>query len=241
VWQVSAFGAGLVTLAIALLPPVDTLADVLFSVHMAQHLALIVVAAPLTALGAPQVPLLWALSRSMRVGIGRLVVQLYGLRKLGCMPVAFALHSLSIWLWHIPGPYEAALRIDALHALEHSSLLGSGFLFWAAAFHGLTRARGTLGASVLYVFALGAQCTGLGALIALSNRPWYAAYAWGGFGLSGMDDQILAGALMWVPASLLYLAYALVLLGAWLHPLNLAGADLPRRRPARRAGAQPRP
>src|SRR5207253_8229647 len=108
-----------------------------------------------------------------------------------------------------------------LHALEHVVLLGTGFIFWSTAFNGLARAGRTLGASVLYVFGLGAQCTGLGALIALSTQPWYRLYATTGAVrglLSTMDDQALAGALMWVPAGMFYLGFALLLLGAWLRP-----------------------
>jgi putative membrane protein len=68
---------------------------------------------------------------------------------------------------------------------------------------------------------MGAQCTALGALITFSAQPWYAAYvsttrAWG---LSPLDDQVLAGVLMWVPAGFAYLALALVLFGVWLRPL----------------------
>lgn len=244
-WQAAAFAGGLVVVAIALISPLDALAEALFSAHMAQHLVLMSVAAPLLALGAPQLSLLWSVQRGSRVALGRLVLRLHWLRVLSGLPVAFGLHSLALWLWHAPPLYEGALRNGLLHAFEHLVLLGTGFVFWSAAFNGLARSGRTLGASVLYVFALGAQCTGLGALITLSARPWYSFYAattvaWG---LSALDDQALAGALMWVPAGMLYLGFTLLLLGAWLRPLPVVNRaeSSPLRPPRVRPSAEPAP
>ena len=219
-WQVKAFAAGTLMVALALISPLDAAADQLFSAHMLQHLLLMAVAAPMLALGGTQVAWLWALPRGGRVALGRLLNHLRGLRVLWSLPLAFVYHSLALWVWHVPPLYEGALHSAALHALEHLALLGSGVVFWSTAFSGLARGGWTPGASVLYVFALGAQCTGLGALITLSARPWYPLYATTStaWGLSAMDDQVLAGALMWVPAGFVYLAFALLLLGAWLRP-----------------------
>ncbi len=224
-WQPAVFGTGLLSVLTALFSPLDALSDALFSAHMLQHLLLMTVAAPLIALGGPLLPLLWAWPHRTRMAVGRALARAHPLLRLNraasSLPVAFGVHSLSLWVWHTPVLYEGALRNSWLHATEHLVLLGTGVVFWSAAWAGVARAGRRLGASVLYVFALGAQCTGLGALITLSPRPWYAFYAdtapvWG---LSAVDDQVLAGALMWVPAGLIYLAFALVLLGAWLRPL----------------------
>ena len=184
-------------------------------------------------------PLLWSVSRTSRVTLGRMLRRLHGLGILATLPVAFVLHSLALWLWHAPLLYDGALRNAGLHALEHVVLVGTGFLFWSAAFHHLVRGARAPGAAVLAVFALGAQCTGLGALITLSDRPWYAPYAPGAWGLSAMDDQVLAGALMWVPAGLLYLGYALLLLGVWLRATSPAGTVPPDLPPAPFQGAGP--
>jgi cytochrome c oxidase assembly factor CtaG len=170
------------------------------------------------------------------------LARLRWLRPLGWLPVAFAVHSITLWLWHAPPLYEGALRNAALHAIEHLALLGTGYLFWSAALHGVARATGTSAASVLFVFALGAQCTGLGALITLSSRLWYPSYATttAAWGLSPMDDQVLAGALMWVPAGFVYLGLALLLLGLWLRPvapISPRQAAPPRQPPAHLPGA----
>jgi putative membrane protein len=224
-WQVCTFIFGLFGIAVALISPLDAMADVLFSAHMIQHLMLLAIAAPLLALGAPAVPLLWSVSRGTRVSMGRLFRGAHRLSVFASLPFAFVLYSLALWLWHTPPLYDGALSNAALHALEHVTLLGTGFLFWSAAFHRLVRGACAPGAAVLCVFAFAAQCTGLGALITLSSRPWYATYASGAWGLSAMDDQVVAGALMWVPAGMLYLSYALLLLGAWLRPVSPAEGD----------------
>ena len=229
-WQAVAFTTGLAAVAVALLSPLDTLADTSFSAHMGQHLLLMAVAAPLLALGSPELALLWSVSRGTRVVLGR---EIHRGRYLTSLPVAFTLHSFALWAWHAPPLYEAALHDAVLHALEHLTLLGTGLLFWSAAFFGLHRNTGQVGAAILYVFAFAAQCTGLGALITLSRTPWYASYP-------SLDDQVLAGVLMWVPAGMLYLAYALLLLGCWLHPLrglSRAAPDLRRQPPQQPPGA----
>jgi cytochrome c oxidase assembly factor CtaG len=220
-WQVVTFAVGLLSVAAALLSPLDALAADLFSAHMTQHLLLASVAAPLLALGVPHVPLLWSVNRGRRIALGRLLQRNHWLHPLSTLPLSFAVHSLALWLWHAPLLYEGALRNGALLALEHEVLLGTGFVFWAAAFNGLGRPGRTPGASVLYVFALAAQCTALGALMTFATRPWYAFYATTtpAWGLSAMDDQVLAGALMWMPAGMLYLGFALLLLMAWLRPV----------------------
>src|SRR5205085_6919719 len=119
--QVVAFSAGLAAVAVALLPPLDDAAAGSLTAHMAQHVILLAVAAPLLALGVP-VPspergwAWWA--------AGALVVQ-----------------SVVMWAWHAPAPYEAALRHQPLHALEHASFLVSATALWWAI--GLRRRRGT--------------------------------------------------------------------------------------------------
>jgi putative membrane protein len=242
-WQVKAFVAGMVTVALALISPLDGMADQLFSAHMGQHLLLMAIAAPMLALAGAQVAWLWALPRGARVLLGQLVNRFHSLRVLWSLPVTFAAHSLALWVWHAPPLYVGALHHATVHVLEHLALLGTGVMFWSAAFSGLARGGRTPGASVLCVFALGAQCTGLGALITLSTRPWYSVYVetsakWG---LSPMDDQVLAGALMWVPAGFVYLGFALLLLGAWLRPtspVSRAESGPPHQPPAQLPGGQ---
>ena len=124
--------------------------------------------------------------------------------------MAFVVHSLALWLWHIPSLYDAALAVDWIHVLEHLSFVGTAVLFWWATLHS---GRVGYGVAVLFVFALALESTILGALLTFSRGPWYASHLTTavGWGLSPLEDQQLAGLIMWIPGGLVYLVSALAL------------------------------
>ena len=128
------FGVGLAVIAASLFSPLDNLADALFSAHMVQHLLLIMIAAPLLVLGAPLVPMLWALPAARRRAVGGWWNRSRAVRPavlvLTHPGVAFTLHTLALWFWHFPLPYQAALEHEWLHALEHLSFVGTASLLW---------------------------------------------------------------------------------------------------------------
>lgn len=214
--QAACLGAGLLALAWALLSPLDTVGAVLFSAHMLQHMVLMLVAAPLLALGRPGYTLLWALPLRVRRGLAR-VWQARGLRPwlrvLGSPLVLLALHTAAVWAWHLPALYNAALASNAVHALEHACFLGTALLFWWR-----VRTGAGSGAALLYVFAAALQSGALGVLMSLAPTAWYPVQARGaaGWGLTALEDQQLAGLLMWVPGNGVYLVAALGLTHAWL-------------------------
>jgi putative membrane protein len=210
--QVAFFSSGLLIVLIALESPLDALAKALLAAHMLQHLLLILVAGPLLVLGAPLPSVLWALPEAPRRGLGALWKHLNGLEKPG---VAFALHSLALWAWHVPVLYGAAIDNRAVHTLEHVSFLGTAILFWFAV---LKPGRPAFGLGVLFIFGLAVQSSILGALLAFSPTPWYAAHLTSAqqWGLSPLDDQQVAGLIMWIPGGAIYLAAALGLFAAWL-------------------------
>ncbi|HLH25370.1 MAG TPA: cytochrome c oxidase assembly protein [Chloroflexota bacterium] len=221
-WQAAAYAAGLAAIAVALVSPLDALSDALFAAHMVQHLILMLVAAPLLVLGAPLVPALWSLRRGQRQAVGRWWRGARPVRAawrwLSQPGIVWGLYAAAVWLWHLPGPYQAALASTPIHALEHASLLASALLFWWTALHPGRPGRLGHGAGVLYVFTAGFQGGLLGVLLTFAQTPWYPAYtsreaAWG---LSPIDDQQLAGLLMWIPAGLVHLLAALGLFFAWL-------------------------
>ncbi|MFL5605628.1 MAG: cytochrome c oxidase assembly protein, partial [Gemmatimonadaceae bacterium] len=118
-WRMGAFVAALGALTVALISPLDALGSVLFSAHMAQHLLLMMVAAPLIALGEPLMVTLWAVPVRWRRAIGRFWIRARRLRaawRLVSAPaVALLLHVVVLWLWHLPALYERALRSEWVH------------------------------------------------------------------------------------------------------------------------------
>ncbi|HEX2079513.1 MAG TPA: cytochrome c oxidase assembly protein [Longimicrobium sp.] len=219
-WQAACFAAGWATLLLALVSPLHPLGEVLFSAHMAQHELLVAVAAPLLVLGRPLVPLLWAVPVRWRRAAGGWAKSSSvraGWRAVSAPLAAWLLHAAALWLWHLPAAYQAALGSAAVHAAQHAAFLGTGLLFWWALFHGREGRMG-YGAAVFYLFATAMHSGALGALLALSPTPWYPAYggvtaAWG---LTPLEDQQLAGLIMWIPAGLSYLVAGLALLAAWM-------------------------
>jgi putative membrane protein len=229
-WQVACFSGGLLTVLVALESPLDALSADLFAAHMVQHLLLLLVAGPLLVLGAPLVPLLWALPEASRRVLGAWFLRA---SRLGRPAVAFALHSVALWVWHVPILYDAALKNRPVHVLEHVSFLGTAVLFWWAVLYG-----GRVGyrSGVLYVFGLALQSTVLGALLAFAPVPWYTGHRPLSWGMTPLEDQQLAGLIMWVPGGSIYLAAALGLFATWLRVSSrpAPGPDREAHTPARR-------
>jgi cytochrome c oxidase assembly factor CtaG len=224
-WEAACFAAGLAAIFIALDSPLDAMSLNLVSAHMVQHLTLIVVAAPLLALGRPHTALLWALRRDDRRIIGR-----WWRRSIVCRPlwrlvtaplVVLVLHTAALWIWHLPVLYQEAVMNDGVHTLEHVSFLGTALLLWWTLVH---PGKWGHGAGVLLIFVTGMQSVALGVLFTFSRAPWYPVYigrtaAWG---LTPLADQQLAGVIMWVPAGVIYLAAAAILFVTWMREMEAA-------------------
>jgi cytochrome c oxidase assembly factor CtaG len=227
-WQAVAYLGALVVLFVALLSPLDALSEELSSAHMAQHMLLMTVAAPLFILGAPTLVLAWGL---LPMGNGE-----WGMRN--AFHFAFriphsaflwqplflwALYAVTLWAWHHPTLYQAALRQPLVHDAQHLSFFVAACLFWRGGLDPLGRRRLHPAAAVPYLFLTSLHASALGVFLALSPRPWYSDYmgrtpAWG---LTPLEDQQLAGLIMWMPACLIYPAVAATLFGSWL--AGLAG------------------
>jgi len=210
--RIAAFVLAIGSLVVALASPFDALADRSFAWHMGQHLLLMSVAGPLLAASNAHLVLLRAFPVRVRRGIGRAIAAIPGVRQSGHAAaaawLAFFTFSLGLWLWHAPGMYDLALRDDTIHTLEHLTFLVTSIAFWRVIGTSGGR-RLSIGTSVLMVSLIGLEGALLAALITLAPRPLYAAYA----GDPGaLADQVLAGVLMWVPASLLYVASSVLAL-----------------------------
>ncbi len=221
-WRILAFTGGIVALFVALVSPLHGMSESLFSAHMAQHMLLTVVAAPLLVLGAPATPMLLALPQRMRNTLGRWWQQATtiraGWRALTAPVVVWLLHALAIWLWHMPSLYEATRGDDFIHALQHASFIGTALLFWWVAVQTRRHRGAGYGLGILFVFTTALVTGMLGALITFASGPWYSSYAFtvALWGLTPLEDQQLAGLIMWIPVGLVYTVAALAMLLAWL-------------------------
>lgn len=216
------FVAALTVIAVALVSPLDAAAGSLASAHMIQHVLLVVVAAPLMAAAAPGSALFRSGSIALRRAVTgwrrRLRLTRGNLAVLQNPAMVWLIHVVTVWFWHAAGPYEAALSNDALHAAEHLSFLVTGFLFWRLVVGLPGTARVSGGYGVLLLFALSLQGVFLAALLTFATTPWYPTYAASapGWGASPLDDQRLAGLVMWIPSGLVYLGVALGLMLDWV-------------------------
>ena len=219
-WQALSFAAGLLSLALALLSPVVWLSTVLFSVHMTQHEILMLVAAPLLVFGQPLFAMLWALPRAGRETWGRWSQTPFVARSWTAITgpfTVFLLHAFALWIWHTPRLYEAALHSEAVHAVEHLCFVLTAALFWWAMIHGRYGRIG-YGIAVLYIFLTAIHSSVLGALMTISPDVLYPDYVATGlpWHVDALEDQQLAGLLMWVPSGLVFIMFGLALFAAWL-------------------------
>jgi cytochrome c oxidase assembly factor CtaG len=198
-WRRASYAGGLLVLAVALSPPVDTLSDQLLVAHMVEHLLIGDIAALLIVLGFTG-PLLAPLLRMRYVG---------RLRVLSHPAVAVPLWAINFYAWHLPVLYQAALRHDALHALEHATFLAFGIAVWMGLLGPLPKPQWfTNGARLVYIIAVRLIGTVLANAMIFSGTVWYPYYHAGDaqWHISAMGDQIAAAGVMMVEESLLTIA-----------------------------------
>ena len=240
-WRAIAFAAGLAAVLLVLVTPLDDAGHERLWAHMVQHEVLVVVAAPLLILANPLPSLLWALPPRARASVApwwRRLSRSHSRPRgwAAWAAAALVLQTVAFWAWHAPDLYEAALHSEVLHALQHTCFLGTALFFWWAVLG--ARRRSLYGGGVLANFFAALQGVALGAFMTLAGRVWYPTYAATvGGSLTPLEDQQVAGVIMWGPAGVAYLLAAVLLFGAWL-----GGSDgesdesrLPRQPPPRLA------
>jgi cytochrome c oxidase assembly factor CtaG len=225
--RAGAFYAALATLAIALCSPIDALSEQLFWVHMIQHILLLMVAAPLLVLARPWVRMWRALPLDWRRGLARSLGRdprtrpLRDLvRLLGTPAVSFALFSVVLLAWHVPALFDATLRYESLHALEHTLFLATAVMFWKQVIPS-PPLRARLSAPARALYAVGAMVVSwvLAVVLALAPHPLYAHYAHlaGRPGsLTALTDQQIAAGIMWVPGSIAFVIVIFAYVHRWL-------------------------
>jgi cytochrome c oxidase assembly factor CtaG len=220
-WSGLSFALGMATLVVALLSPLGALSEQLSAAHMVQHMLLMVVAAPLLMAGLPGTVLIWGLPAEWRGAWAR-GLKSFDVDFLQKPFVPAALFAVTLWVWHLPAAYQAALVDPLVHDAQHLTFFLAGCLFWRVML--IPRRRWPIHslANVGYLFATSIHATILGVFMSLAPAAWYGVYAttterWG---LSPLEDQQLAGLIMWMPACLVFPAAAAIVFGRWLSQLQ---------------------
>lgn len=223
--QEASFIAGLVVIVLALDSPIDGYSEQLFWVHMGQHILLLTVAPPLILLGRPW-PRMWrALPLRARTDVGRTLARARWtapIRMLARPLPAWLLFNLTIVIWHIPVFYQATLTSQPIHNLEHTMFFFTGLLFWAHVVDP-SPLRPRLAWPLRAAYVVGAMVVGWMLAIALvvAPHPLYAHYAHLAIrpgGISALNDQQIAGGMMWVPGSISFTIAGLFIVWRWLEP-----------------------
>jgi putative membrane protein len=209
--QIAYFLLGALTLAIALVSPLDYIGDhYLFSAHMIQHMLLVVIAPPLWLLGTPG----WLLAPLFRREPVRHIT-----RIITNPIVAFLLLNATLYIWHIPPLYSAALTNEALHIVEHLMYIALGVLFWWVVLSPVEESSRVLrGVAIIYLFLACQPMVLLGALLTFAPAPVYLPYVAAPriSALSPLTDQQLGGLIMWLPTNIPFLIGLSVLFFTWV-------------------------
>lgn len=195
-WRKGVFYFGCLLMLLALISPLDRLGDeALLSAHMGQHMLLSFFAPLCWVIGTPA----WLIRR---------LVSPRPLRYMTNPLAAFLLFNGAMWTWHLPTFYEAALRNEGLHILEHLVFMAAGVIGWLPALKPeLSGHTGTI-RRLAYLLPSMFSCTALAALITLASLQIYPFYGQAGlpWGLTSLGDQQLGGLIMWLPGDMLYAA-----------------------------------
>jgi cytochrome c oxidase assembly factor CtaG len=214
------FVSGWAVLTLALVSPLHEAGERSFTMHMIEHELIMLPATLLLAASSAGGVLAWGLPRPLRLGLGgSWKSPLQRLWKRLTDPVtATAIQAIVMWGWHAPPLFDRALDSFGWHIAQHACFFLSSLIFWWAMLHPRERGSG-YGVSAACLFATSLIGGALGALMSFSASPWYAQYAamgMTGVGLDPVDDQRLAGLIMWIPGGLVHGAAALALAYKWL-------------------------
>jgi len=233
-WRLAAYLAGVAGIWLAIGSPLEAFDDVSLTAHMVQHLLLMSFSPPLILLGWPALPLLRGLPQWMI----RLIVGPVSRSEFFKLLAGAVTHPVVCWLaaafalvgWHLPGVFDAASRWDWLHDSEHVSFLAAGLLFWWPVVQPWpSTTRWPRWSIPLYLFCATLPCDVLSAFLAFCDRVVYVPYLSGPsiLGISALQDQERAAALMWVSVTLVLLVPAVLVTMEILSPTKAHGAQEP--------------
>lgn len=216
--HLAAFLTGVFALWVAIGSPLAAFDDLSLSVHMVQHLLLMAVAPPLVLLGAPALPLLHGLdAQVVRRSLGPLLrwklVQRAG-RFLAHPVTCWLTATIALFAWHVPAAFDLALGRDLWHEVEHVCFFATSLLFWWPVVQPYpSKAIWPRWTIPIYLFFGMMPCGVLGAFLCFSDRVVYPAYSAAPniFRMTPLDDQVFAGALMWVFGTFVYVVPAVII------------------------------
>jgi cytochrome c oxidase assembly factor CtaG len=217
-WRAGSFFLGLILIWLAAGSPLAAFDEKLLTVHMVQHLLLMTLAPPLILLGAPVMPLLHGLPRQLMRTFFAPLFRYPPVPRVGHLlsQPAFCWFAATAALvgWHVPSAFTLAMESETWHVVEHSCFLVAGFLFWWPVIQPwpsvLYRPRWSM---VLYLFLATLPCDILSGYLTFCDRVVYPVYlnTPQRFGISPLQDQQCAGALMWTCITFIYLLPAAIL------------------------------
>jgi cytochrome c oxidase assembly factor CtaG len=217
-WRAVTFLLGLLSLWVALASPMDVFNSFVLTAHMLQHMMLMMVAPPLLLLGAPLVPMVRGLPVFAAREFAGPLVNWSVAKRIGTTltnPVlALILMGVAMFAWHTPALYELALRSPTWHQTEHACFLLASLIFWWPVVQPWpSRGQWPRWAMVPYLLIADLQNTVLSAILAFSDRVLYPSYSVVPrvFGFSALEDQVAAGAIMWVVGSIAFVIPAVVI------------------------------
>ena len=227
-WRLASYHTGLVFVALALLSPIDALGQQLFFMHMIQHLLLIMFAPPLLLIANPMPFILWGLPAKWRLKVGHGIARLLHregslrswLRMATGAGVVWLLWTIAVIGWHDPAMYNAALRSEFLHDLEHITFFMASMFFWwlvTGAGPHIHKQFGQIG-RVVFTLAAVPPNMALGVVLAFTGAVIYSYYEavprlWG---IDPVTDQRIGGVIMWIPGSMMFIIAALILIAQML-------------------------
>jgi putative membrane protein len=222
-WRLYCFLGGLLALFIAVSSPLDTFSESLLFMHMAQHWVLMSIAPPLVIFGAPVVPMMRGLPRWIIRRPLRPFFKTRALHRIG----GFLTRPRVAWLamnaaylgWHIPRAYEFALSSENWHNCEHACFFFTNLLFWWPIIQPWpARPRFSRWMLIPYLGLADIVNTGIAGFLCFCGRLLYPSYEAvpRAFGLSALNDQVAAGAFMWICGSMVYMIAGVVIIAQLL-------------------------
>lgn len=215
-WRELSFYSGVALTVVVLEPPFDGWADRWLAAHMSQHIVLMAVVPPLVVLGRPW-PRMWLMfPLTARRAVARALAGSAAFRGVGRIlmrpPVALALQTAAIAFWHVPELYDAAVRSEAVHVLEHVCFVAPALVYWGALLDAPpVRARIDHLRRATWFAAAMVPGWILAIVLAFASAPVYGEYR-------SLTDQQLAAGVMWVPGSITYFVAAFIAFYRWLEP-----------------------